>query len=293
MLHLSIANDYLTLCKPRVVLLMLVTAWVGMYLASPSQLAWQTIFFATVGIACAAGSAAIINHLMDREIDRKMSRTAARPIASGKITPIRALAFAMILANIAAALLINFVNMLTTILTFATLIGYALIYTLYLKRATPQNIVIGGLSGAMPPLLGWTAISGHIHSYPLLLVLIIFTWTPPHFWALAIYRNNDYKAANIPMLPVTHGIQFTKFCLLLYTFLLLAVTCLPFAARNAGYVYLASALILNACFIYLVLRLYKSVPSTEHRWAIKTFNFSIMYLLLLFTALLLDHRIQL
>lgn len=290
MLNLTILNDYLSLCKPRVVLLMLITAWVGMYLASPFILQWQTIILATVGIACAAGSAAIINHLMDRHIDKQMSRTAARPIASGRVSPKQALIFAAMLAIIAALTLVKYVNVITALLTFATLIGYAVIYTMYLKRATSQNIVIGGLSGAMPPLLGWTAITGHIHSYALLLVLIIFTWTPPHFWALAIYRNKDYTAANIPMLPVTHGIPFTKLFLFLYTLLLLAVTCLPYVVKFAGLFYLGSSLILNSIFIYFAVALLIN-KKQEHQLAVKAFNFSIWYLFLLFIALLIDHRI--
>lgn len=290
MLKIALLNDYLTLCKPKVVFLMLITTWVGMYLASPEYLHTQAILFGTIGIACAAGSAAIINHLMDRQIDRKMSRTAARPIAAGRVTPIQAIIFAACLAVIAWLLLSTLVNMITAILTFATLVGYAIIYTMYLKRATSQNIVIGGLSGAMPPLLGWTAVANEIHPHALLLVLIIFTWTPPHFWALAIYRANDYKAANIPMLPVTHGIAFTKLCLLLYTFLLLAVSCLPFVVNLAGLLYFSIALLLNGLFIYFTIRLYKADNASEHRWAIKTFNFSIIYLLLLFMALLIDNR---
>lgn len=290
MLNLTLVNDYLSLCKPRVVFLMLITAWVGMYLASPFVLQWQTIILATFGIACAASSAAIINHLMDRQIDKQMSRTAARPIASGRVSPKQALIFATLLAIIAALTLIKYVNVITALLTFATLIGYAVIYTMYLKRATSQNIVIGGLSGAMPPLLGWTAITGQIHSYALLLVLIIFTWTPPHFWALAIYRNKDYTAANIPMLPVTHGIPFTKLFLFLYTLLLLAVTCLPFVVKFAGFFYLSSSLILNSIFIYFSVALLIN-KEQEHQLAVKAFNFSIWYLFLLFIALLIDHRI--
>ncbi len=292
MIKVSIFNDYLTLCKPKVVLLMLITAWVGMYLASPHALQWHAIAFGTLGIASAASAAAIINHLMDRQIDRKMSRTAARPIATGRITPLRALLFAASLGIVAWFVLSQLVNMTTALLTFATLIGYAVIYTMYLKRATPQNIVIGGLSGAMPPLLGWTAISGTIHAHALLLVLIIFTWTPPHFWALAVYRADDYAAAHIPMLPVTHGIKFTKLCLLLYTLLLLAVSCLPFVVGMVGYLYLSSALLLNGIFIYMALHLYKATGPAEHVYAIKTFNFSIIFLLLIFTALIADHGVH-
>lgn len=293
MLSTTLINDYLTLCKPRVVLLMLITAWVGMYFASQNFLQWHVIIFSTIGIGCAASSAAIINHLMDRHIDSHMSRTATRPVATGRITPHKATIFAICLACIAWIILSCFVNMLTTLLTFATLIGYAVIYTMYLKRATPQNIVIGGLSGAMPPLLGWAAISGDINNYALLLALIIFTWTPPHFWALAVYRVNDYKAANIPMLPVTHGVAITKLCLLAYTFLLLAVSCLPFVTNLAGFLYLSISLILNIIFIYCAIRLFIAKHINEHRWAIKTFNFSIIYLLLLFITLLIDNRIYL
>jgi heme o synthase len=280
--------DYLTLCKPRVVLLMLSTAWVGMYLASPTYLDWPRMVIATLGIAFAASAAAIINHLLDRNIDSKMARTAFRPIASGRISPKQAIIFAIILAILAWSLLYICVNRTTAILTFASVIGYAIIYTMYLKRATPQNIVIGGLAGAMPPLLGWSAISNNIDPRSLILVLIIFIWTPPHFWALAIYRVKDYRNAAIPMLPVTHGIQFTKLCLLLYTILLIAVTCLPFVIQMAGFKYLIIATLLNTYFLYLTVRLYFSNGVQEHRLAIKTFNFSLSYLLILFIGLLLD-----
>ena len=269
---------------------MLITAWVGMYMASPNLIPWSPFIFGTVGIALAASSAAVINHLMDRHIDLKMSRTSSRPIASGRINPGQALIFAVILALIAWVILSKLVNMVTTILTFSTLFGYAVVYTLYLKRATPQNIVIGGLSGAMPPLLGWAAVSGDINPYSLLLVAIIFVWTPPHFWALAIYRVNDYAAAKIPMLPVTHGIAFTKLCLLLYTVLLFIVTILPFAVHMSGLIYLSVAVILNILFLYFAVRLYKSQPENEPRFAIQTFNYSLVYLLLLFSALLIDHN---
>lgn len=292
MINLAVINDYLILCKPKVVLLMLVTAWVGMYLASPLFISWHVVIYGTLGISLAASSAAVINHLMDRHIDLKMTRTSNRPIASGRISTKQAITFAVILAIIAWLILSKLINMLTAILTFATLFGYAVIYTLYLKRATPQNIVIGGLSGAMPPLLGWAAVSNNINPHSLLLVLIIFTWTPPHFWALAIYRVNDYANAKIPMLPVTHGIKFTKLCLLLYTILLFAVTCLPFAVNMSGVAYLSVASILNIIFLSLALRLYKTAGATERLLAIKTFNFSLIYLLLLFMALLIDQRMR-
>ncbi len=292
MINLAVINDYLILCKPKVVLLMLVTAWVGMYLASPLFISWHVVVYGTLGISLAASSAAVINHLMDRHIDLKMTRTSNRPIASGRINTKQAITFAVILAIIAWLILSKLINMLTAILTFATLFGYAVIYTLYLKRATPQNIVIGGLSGAMPPLLGWAAVSNNINPHSLLLVLIIFTWTPPHFWALAIYRVNDYANAKIPMLPVTHGIKFTKLCLLLYTILLFAVTCLPFAVHMSGVTYLVAASILNIIFLSLALRLYKADGTIERLLAIKTFNFSLIYLLLLFMALLIDQRME-
>jgi len=289
MLKNSIANDYITICKPKVVLLMLVTAWVGMFLASPTVIPWRAVIFGTIGIACAASAAAIVNHLMDRHIDRHMIRTALRPIAAGRINPLHALIFALILMFIAAIVLNYYVNQTTALLTFATFIGYAVIYTMYLKRATPQNIVIGGLSGAMPPLLGWAAVSGDISPYGVLLVLIIFAWTPPHFWALAIYRTADYTAANVPMLPVTHGKKFTKLCLLLYTFLLIAVSCLPFVVKLAGFIYFVAAIALGTIFIYLAMRLYNAKVEDENKYSLRTFKYSIVYLFILFTVLLLDN----
>lgn len=290
MLKNSIANDYLTICKPRVVLLMLVTAWVGMFLASPTIIPWRAFIFGTIGIGCASSAAAIVNHLMDRHIDRHMVRTALRPIAAGRINPIHASIFALILAFIAAVVLNYYVNQTTAILTFATFIGYAVIYTMYLKRATPQNIVIGGLSGAMPPLLGWASVSGDVNPYGILLVLIIFAWTPPHFWALALYRTTDYATANIPMLPVTHGKKFTKLSLLLYTFLLVAVSCLPFAVKLAGFTYFITAIILGAIFIYLAVRLYNINANEENKYSLRTFKYSIVYLFILFLVLLVDSR---
>lgn len=288
MLNHTIFKDYLTICKPRVVLLMLITAWVGMYLASVNVLPWNIYLYATIGIAFAAGGAAVINHVLDRGVDKKMQRTAFRPVANGRIQPYQAIIFAFALSTIAWVILYYLVNAVTAILTFATLIGYAFIYTSYLKRATPQNIVIGGLSGAMPPLLGWTAVSGHISPEGLLLVLIIFVWTPPHFWALAIYRVNDYATANIPMLPVTHGVPYTKLSLLLYTILLSAISLLPFAVKMAGGLYLTIALCLNAIFLYLAIKLYSATQDLQRRLAIRTFHFSQVYLLLLFLALLIE-----
>jgi heme o synthase len=283
---LKLFLDYLTLCKPNVVLLMLLTSWVGIALATNKTVPLDLLVFSTLGIATAAAGAAVINHLVDRNIDAKMTRTALRPIASGRITPTNALIFAGMLSGFGLLLLLVFVNLITAGLTFVTLVGYAAIYTLFLKRATPQNIVIGGIAGATPPLLGWSAVTGEVTAEALLLVLIIFAWTPPHFWALAIYRNEDYKKANIPMLPVTHGIKFTKLCIVLYTLLLFAITLLPFAIKMSGLIYLTCALLLGINFIYSSLKLYFT---NNKKQAMKTFNFSIVYLLLLFLGLLVDH----
>jgi protoheme IX farnesyltransferase len=277
---------YLELCKPRVVLLMLLTVVVGMQLAAPGLIPWQAFVFGTLGIACCAGSAATINHLIDFRIDILMARTQRRPLPTGKIAPKQAWLFASILGVAGTLVLIFFVNLLTAILTLLTLIGYAGFYTLYLKRATPQNIVIGGLAGAAPPLLGWTAVTGHIDAYPLLLVLIIFVWTPPHFWALAIARYEEYAVAKIPMLPVTHGIRFTKLSILLYTILLTVVSIAPFVAEMSGYFYLIATLILDAIFLFYVVKLWRQ---DSKKVAMQTFRYSIIYLMLLFVVLLIDH----
>ena len=282
-------QDYLELCKPRVVALMLLTAIVGMHLASPGFVSLRVLFFGTIGIAFAAASAAVINHLIDRHIDLKMRRTEKRPVATGKIAPKQAFIFAGILALLSMAILIEFINPLTAFLSFLTLVGYAGVYTLFLKRATPQNIVIGGLAGAAPPLLGWCAVTGTIDPYALLLVLIIYTWTPPHFWALAIYRREDYANAKIPMLPVTHGVQFTKLCIVLYTLLLTAATMMPFAIGGNGLMYFIGALVLNARFFYWAIKLMRSDQPIV---AMKTFYYSITYLGLLFLLLLVDHYYQ-
>jgi len=237
----------------------------------------------------ASCSAAIINHLVDRNIDRKMLRTMARPLVTGELTPRQAGIFALILSILAFFILYNFVNLVTLLLTFSALFGYAFFYTLYLKRATPQNIVIGGLSGAMPPLLGWSCISEDINPYSLLLVLIIYIWTPPHFWSLAIHRMNDYKNANIPMLPVTHGVKFTKIASLLYTILLVPISLLPFAVGMAHKIYLVSALIFGFIFLGYSIALLRVNAANESKLAIKTFNYSIVYLFGIFVALLVDH----
>ena len=279
-------RDYIELCKPRVVLLMLLTVVVGMFLAAPGWVPIATQCASLLGIGLCAGSAAAINHLVDKRIDGMMSRTHRRPVAQGRISIIQALWFAMILGVIGLAVLSYFVNILTATLTFITIIGYAGVYTGYLKRATSQNIVIGGLAGAAPPLLGWTAVSNQLDPQALLLVLIIFTWTPPHFWALAIYRFEDYKHAEIPMLPVTHGIRYTKLNVLLYTILLLVVSLLPFVVGMSGWLYFVGALLLGLRFLYWATVLYRSEQPIV---AMRTFRFSIVYLMLLFVFLLIDH----
>ncbi len=277
--------DFFSLCKLKVVLVMLMTSWVGMFFAEPHRFSWKVIFFATVGIGLVAASAAAANHLIDRKIDAKMLRTKLRPLATGRISPFAAGIFACCLGISGLSLLFFFVNSFTALLTFLTLGGYAVLYTLLLKRATPQNIVIGGAAGAMPPLLGWASISGNIHPHALILVLIIFVWTPPHFWSLAIYRHQDYLNAKIPMLPVTHGIPYTKFSILLYTLLLSITSLLPFVVGMSGWLYLWTALVLGLVFFIQTLRLYHS---DSKQTALRTFSFSIVYLLILFSVLLLD-----
>jgi protoheme IX farnesyltransferase len=279
-------RDYIELCKPRVVLLMLLTVVVGMYLATPGWINLSLVGFTLMGIGFCAGSAAAINHLVDRHIDSIMARTKKRPVAHGRVSVGQALWFAVIIGVIGLSVLTVYVNKLTALLTFVTLIGYAGVYTGYLKRATPQNIVIGGLAGAAPPLLGWTAVTNQLDPQALLLVLIIFTWTPPHFWALAIYRLEEYKHAQIPMLPVTHGIQFTKLNVYLYTILLLVVSVLPFVVGMSGLIYLIGALILGGRFLYWAHKLYHTEKPVV---AMQTFRFSIVYLMFLFVFLLIDH----
>ncbi len=279
-------RDYVELCKPRVVLLMLLTVLVGMYLATPGWINLSLIAFTLIGVGLCAGSAAAINHLVDRHIDSIMARTKKRPVAHGRISVIQALWFALIMGALGLTVLMIFVNQLTALLTFVTLIGYAGVYTGYLKRATSQNIVIGGLAGAAPPLLGWTAVTNHLDPQALLLVLIIFTWTPPHFWALAIYRFEEYQDAQIPMLPVTHGIQYTKLNIYLYTILLLVVSVLPFVVGMSGWVYLSGALGLGFRFLFWTHNLYRAEKPVV---AMQTFRFSIVYLMLLFVFLLIDH----
>ncbi|MDM9591829.1 heme o synthase [Pseudomonas guariconensis] len=279
-------RDYLELTKPKVVLLMLITSLAGMFLATRAGVPWPILLFGNLGIALCAGGAAVVNHVVDRRIDALMARTHKRPLADGRVAPLPALGFALALSLTGMAVLLVFTNALTAWLTLASLLGYAVIYTGFLKRATPQNIVIGGLAGATPPLLGWVAVSGHVSAEPLLLVLIIFAWTPPHFWALAIHRKQEYAKADIPMLPVTHGERYTKLHILLYTLVLLAVSLLPYVIHMSGPLYLICALALGLRFLHWAWVLYRG---TRPHAAIKTFKYSIGYLFLLFIALLLDH----
>jgi len=279
-------RDYLELCKPRVVALMLLTVLVGMFLATPGWVPSVILVAGLLGIGLCAGSAAAINHLVDKRIDAIMARTQKRPVARGQIAVSHAIIFAALMGILGLTVLMLWVNLLTAGLTFISLIGYAGVYTGYLKRATAQNIVIGGLAGAAPPLLGWTAVTNHFDPQALLLVLIIFIWTPPHFWALAIYRFEDYRNAKIPMLPVIYGIPYTKLNVLLYTILLLVVSILPFLVGMSGWLYLIGALLLGARFMYWAIVLYRH---EEAAIAMRTFRYSIVYLMLLFVFLLLDH----
>lgn len=279
-------RDYYELTKPKVIMLLLLTALVGMCLATETWVQWQVLVAGLGGIGLLSSAAAVINHVVDRNIDSKMARTFNRPVTKGKISPKRALIFAAVLAVAGYLSLELWVNRLTALLTLASLVGYAVVYTMYLKRATPQNIVIGGLAGAAPPLLGWTAVTGEIHSHALLLVLIVFIWTPPHFWALAIHRVNDYAKAEIPMLPVTHGVAFTKTSVLLYTVLLSIICLLPYLVGMSGVIYLLGSSLLNMGFMYFA---WKLKYSAQEGIAMKTFGFSIVHLMVLFVVLLLDH----
>jgi protoheme IX farnesyltransferase len=279
-------KNYYELCKPNVVLMMLITALVGSLLASKTLAPLSLIALAMFGIGLCASSAAAINQIIDRKVDANMNRTENRPIPLGEVSPVNASIFAFVLGSFGVLILVLYVNALTAMLTLASLIGYAFIYTVYLKRATPQNIVIGGLAGAAPPLLGWTAVTNSIDPNALLLVLIIFAWTPPHFWALAIHRKDDYAKENIPMLPVTHGVPFTKLQIILYTIILILVSILPFVVLMSGIFYLTSALILGFIFLYYSVRLYLS---SNNDLAFPTFAYSIYYIFLIFAALLIDH----
>ncbi|MDG2354019.1 MAG: heme o synthase [Gammaproteobacteria bacterium] len=283
-------SDLLGLCKLKVVSLILLTAVVGMFLAVPAPYYpdLMLVLAASVGISMASASAAVFNHIVDEQIDIQMSRTDQRPLPQGKVSRNQALVWGVFLGVVGLGVLQLFVNTITMVLTFISLIGYAVIYTMYLKRATPQNIVIGGAAGAAPPVLGWTAISGTQGiEYALLLFLIVFIWTPPHFWALAIYRVEEYRKVDVPMLPVTHGLAYTRMQILLYTILLLIVTLLPYLAGMSGLIYLAAALILGGMFLGYSIKIYKNPDDNKIAW--RTFMFSINYLMLLFAALLVDH----
>ena len=278
--------QYWALTKPRVTQLAVFCAVIGMFLASPDLPPWKTVVAATVGIWLLAGAAFAINCLVEREIDSRMARTARRPMARGEITVAQTLVFSGVIGGAGMWVLFNFVNPLTMWLTFATFVGYAVIYTMILKPATPQNIVIGGLSGAMPPALGWAAVANDVPMQAWILVMIIFVWTPPHFWSLALYRRDDYAKSGLPMLPVTHGLKFTQFHVLLYTIALVATTMLPYAVRMSGLIYLASAVLLGLIFLWHAWRIYRHYTDLVAR---KAFAYSIIYLSLLFVALLVDH----
>ncbi|CAB5503140.1 Heme O synthase, protoheme IX farnesyltransferase (EC 2.5.1.-) COX10-CtaB [uncultured Gammaproteobacteria bacterium] len=283
-------NDLLGLCKLKVVALILLTAVVGMFLAVPAPYFPDLILvvLASLGIGLASASAAVFNHIVDEQIDIEMSRTNQRPLPQGKVSRNQALVWGVFLGVIGLGILQLFVNTITMILTFISLIGYAVIYTMYLKRATPQNIVIGGAAGAAPPILGWTSIAGTQNiEYALLLFLIVFVWTPPHFWALAIFRVEEYRKVDVPMLPVTHGLAYTRVQILFYTILLILVTLLPYLSGMSGLIYLASALILGFIFLAYAIRIYKNPGDNRIAW--RTFMFSVNYLMLLFVALLIDH----
>ena len=280
--------DFLELTKPRVVALMLITAVIGMCMAVPGFVPWQPLVLGNIGIAFCAGAAAAINHVVDERIDQKMSRTTNRPVAQGRISQSEAILFATLLAILGTALLAVTENVQTADLTVASLVGYAFIYTMFLKRATPQNIVIGGLAGAAPPLLGWTAVTGEIHAHGLLLVLIIFAWTPPHFWALAIHRKEEYAAVGIPMLPVTHGNRFTALHILLYTILMFLITLLPYITLLSGWIYAVAATLLGLRFLYWSIEILREKNPDA---PMATFKFSITYLMVLFIAMLADHWI--
>ena len=281
-------TDLLGLCKLKVVYLILLTAIVGMLLAVPYLPSLPLILFASLGIGLSAMSAAVFNHIVDEKIDIKMSRTSRRPLPQGKVSRAQALAWGLLLGFLGIGFLLIFVNLLTAVLTFLSLIGYAVFYTMYLKRATPQNIVIGGAAGAAPPVLGWTSVAGTQGiEYALLLFLIVFIWTPPHFWALAIHKHEEYKKAGVPMLPVTHGIEFTKIQILLYTVLLFVVTLLPYLTGMSGIIYLVTAVVLG--LVFLVYAIKTCLEPDNPKIAFKTFLYSVNYLMVLFVSLLVDH----
>ncbi|MFA9274021.1 MAG: heme o synthase [Candidatus Aquirickettsiella gammari] len=282
-------SQYVALTKPRVTQLAVFCAVIGMFLATPELPDWRIVVAATIGIWLLAGAAFAVNCLVEREIDARMARTARRPSAQGEMTTQQILLFSGVIGGAGMWILYALVNPLTMWLTFVTFVGYAVIYTIILKPATPQNIVIGGLSGAMPPALGWAAIANEVPMQAWLLVLIIFVWTPPHFWALAMYRRDDYAKSGLPMLPITHGPEFTRFHIWLYTIALFATTLLPYAVKMSGVIYLVSAIILGLGFLWYAWRIYRHYDDVLAR---KTFTFSIIYLSLLFAALLIDHYIK-
>jgi len=280
------ARDYFALTKPKVVSLIMFTAIAGMFLAVPGFPPPGALAWGTIGIALAASSAAAINHVLDARIDAEMARTRMRPLPRGTVSEAYALSFAFVLGAGSMLVLALLVNALTAVLTFFSIIGYAVVYTVWLKRATPQNIVIGGAAGAAPPVLGWVAVTGQLHPYALLLFLIIFIWTPPHFWALAIFRRDDYARAQVPMLPVTHGVTYTRWHVLFYTILLLVITVLPYLTGMSGLFYLGGALVLGGAFLYYAIRL---LNPPDDFFAMRVFNYSIVYLMALFAFLLVDH----
>jgi protoheme IX farnesyltransferase len=265
---------------------MILTAVIGMCMAVPGFVPWQPLILGNLGIALCAGAAAAINHIVDERIDQKMARTKKRPVATGRISQREAIVFATVLALLGIVILVVWINTITAVLTVASLIGYAFIYTMFLKRATPQNIVIGGLAGAAPPLLGWTAVTGEMHGHALLLVLIIFAWTPPHFWALAIHRREEYASVGIPMLPVTHGVKFTALHILLYTIIMFLITLLPFVTLLSGWLYLGGAVVLGLIFLYWSIEI---IRDKNAQAPMETFKYSITYLLVLFLIMLVDH----
>jgi len=279
-------RDYYVLTKPGVVQLLVFTAIVGMFLSTPGSVDWKILLFASLGIGLSAASGAAVNHILDQRLDAEMLRTRDRPMPKGLINDRDALIFAVALGVVGIAILIFFINVLTAALTFLSLIGYAVVYTVYLKRATPQNIVIGGAAGASPPVLGWTAVTNEVSGYALLLFLIIFTWTPPHFWALAVARRDDYAKAGVPMLPVTHGPEVTKSFIVYYTILLIIISVLPYITGMTGVLYLFAAVLLGAGFLYYAIRL---KWGRDEDMAMKTFGYSISYLMALFCFLLADH----
>ena len=280
-------GDYYELTKPNVVYLMLLTSAIGMFMSVPGIVPLDILIFGNLGIGLCSACGAVVNHLVDKRIDTLMNRTKKRPVAQGSISQAHAGIFALVLGAVGLAVLLIFTNQLTAWLTLFSLIGYAVIYTLWLKRATPQNIVIGGLPGAAPPLLGWTAVNNEIHGHALLLVLIVFAWTPPHFWALAINRKEDYAKAAIPMLPVTHGVEYTAFHILLYTFVLIAASLLPFATGLSGLLYLAGAVILGVVHLYYSIAIMRNKPGAP----MATFKYSLVYLMAIYIIMLVDHYV--